>query len=384
MELKRASLVLNTPPVTPRNSMLLNPTSSGSTGNMFDLQEFLSKLESEGTPQPIPEVEETESEQHFQSMPASEFEDGQPPQVSETGTSTGADTGADTDTAGADTGTDPENLNIEGNTNSSNNNEQVFLTLIPREPTTSGLLSSDRDYPRSSVGDASGPASSTPNSMEGGTVSTTTISWGNNSVISLPSTGGQSATKQDFRAVQSPGSADYSSTTRSQDYESWTLPRSRSSEGLKKGKAKKSKLAKKSVHRSSEDLLDGGRALDASDKISREKQPRFSFRRKVHKSSADLVNPNQKSESAAVKKRTASTSSASGSSRLSGLTDLRNGGEGKIDGKKPRNPNRLSLPSWSSNGPLAAVDLGHPRESQESLQSPKSDDDSIWFEYGRV
>lgn len=382
MELKRASLVLNTPPVTPRNSMLLNPTSSGSGGNMFDLQEFLSKLESEGTPRPIPEVEETELEQHLQSMPASEFQDRQPPQASETGSSGGADAGADV--GGTDAGNVPE-VNVEGNSNSSNNNnnEQAFLTLIPREPTTSGLLGSDRGYPRSSVGDASVPASSTPNSTEGGTTSTTTISWGNTSVISLPSTGGKSAAKQDLRAVQSLGPTDYSSATRSDGYESWTLPRSSSSDGLKKGKEKKSKLSKKAVFRSSEDLLDdGGQTLDMSDKVAREKPSRFSFRRKVHKSSADLVNPNQKSELVA-KKRVSSTSSASGSSRLSGLTDLRKGGEGRIDGKKPRNPNRLSLPSWSSNGPLAA-DLGHPGESQESLHSPKSDEDSIWFEYGRV
>ena len=408
MELKRASLVLNTPPVTPRNSMLLNPTSAGaSSGNMFDLQEFLNKLDStehEGTPQSIPEVEETESEQHFQSMPATEFQDAQPLQVSETGTSMEADTSTGAGAvagavagagAGADAGNLPE-LNLEGNTNSSNNNEQVLLTLIPRAPTTSGLLTNDPTYP-SSTGDSTGPASSTPNATEGETTSTTTISWGDTSVINLPSTGGKSAARQDLRAVSSLGPADHSSTSSSYlvptkgsvGYESWTLPRSKSSDGLKKGKGKEKsgKVAKTVMHRSSEDLLDGGKSTpEGGDKIARGKPPRFSFRRKVHKSSADLANPKEKSKPDS-KKRTSSVSSTSGSSRLSGLTDLRSGGEGRIDGKKTKNPNRLSLPSWSSNGPLAD-DLEHqlpyPWHTGESLQSPKSEDDSIWFEYGRV
>jgi hypothetical protein len=70
MELKRASLIQNTPPSTPRNSMLLVPpqtTGSNSSSQMFNLQEFLTRFDPEDTPGMIGEMEETDSQQHVRS-----------------------------------------------------------------------------------------------------------------------------------------------------------------------------------------------------------------------------------------------------------------------------------------------------------------------------
>ena len=74
MELKRASLIIGTPPATPRNSLLLTSNS----GQMFDLQEFLSKndssISSHSQRDTIHEVEETESCDHLDKLPSASKE----------------------------------------------------------------------------------------------------------------------------------------------------------------------------------------------------------------------------------------------------------------------------------------------------------------------
>lgn len=343
MELKRASLILNTPPVTPRNSMLLSAqVSSNSTGNMFDLQEFLSKFEPEETQLSIPEVEETEPEQQFQKQRAKESLGSQ--QSHESSTSLHSD--------------HPQvEINVEGNSNSNNNNSTL--------ETTSSTLS-----------DGISPGSWTSNSG-----SATTVSWGTTSEISITSSRSvNSGEKRRLRAVKSTGEGKHSSHGSSSVLQlpRWRrqkkgLPKSRSSEMLKdagKGKGK-SNLKKKSAYRSSEDLL----AVEDEETVTG-KPPLV--RKKVHKSAADMRDHRQKNER--------SYSESSGTS-LSGLTDLSRKGETKIQvGKKNKNPKRLSLPSWGSkpaDSTLAPPEPEHMR-SHESLQSPKSDDDSFWLEYGCV
>lgn len=73
MELKRASLILNTPPVTPRNSLLMTAPHSASAlsggEKMFDLQEFLSRgFESGSLRRSI-----TEETDRLSNQPATEF-----------------------------------------------------------------------------------------------------------------------------------------------------------------------------------------------------------------------------------------------------------------------------------------------------------------------
>ena len=66
MEIKRASMI-GTPPMTPRNSMLFplnqSQTSNASSGDQVDLQKILQEFQVDDT-MSIPEVEETESDQH--------------------------------------------------------------------------------------------------------------------------------------------------------------------------------------------------------------------------------------------------------------------------------------------------------------------------------
>ena len=64
MEIKRASMI-STPPVTPRNSVFLtvNQSHNGSGADQMELQKFLQEYQVDDA-MSIPEVEETESDQH--------------------------------------------------------------------------------------------------------------------------------------------------------------------------------------------------------------------------------------------------------------------------------------------------------------------------------
>lgn len=76
MELNRASLVIGTPPSTPRNSMML----TGSSTQMFDLQEFLSKTEISDTRSKrgtIHEVEENDPDHLFMQEQAAQYKASQ-------------------------------------------------------------------------------------------------------------------------------------------------------------------------------------------------------------------------------------------------------------------------------------------------------------------
>ena len=126
MELKRASLILNTPPVTPRNSLLLSaPHSAGPTGGhhgtggerMFDLQEFLAR-ESGNIRQSITEVDETE--QPLSSQVATEFQ-SQGSGISSQGLSQGLSQGMNL-SQHSDARSAVE-LNMSANSNTNNNND---------------------------------------------------------------------------------------------------------------------------------------------------------------------------------------------------------------------------------------------------------------------
>jgi len=353
MELKRASLILNTPPVTPRNSLLVtNVGNSGPPGmgnNTLDLQEFLSLYEPEELQAAIPEVEETELEPRFQDQSTTNFQASQTSHLSTSSLHSSSQS----------QGNEPvPELNVDANMN--NNNSNVDITVNVR------LCDRSKD----------GPASSTPNSEKA-----TTISWGNASTISVssaePSGDGSNPEKRQLRLTKSTGdTANYTSTllVPLQGEDSSTVkkksrkgfPTSKSTDKLKdepKGKGKgKGKLFQKRFHKSSE-------ALDTGEKKVTGKPPLM--KRKIHKSSADLVDHRKKEQGAAARRY-------SGIDRerpnLSGLTEL--------------NHKRLSLPSSSSSSrPSVSPTLSPLQQhapSQESLSSPKSDEDSIWFEYGCV
>ena len=341
MELKRASLILNTPPVTPRNSLLLTTTNSGG-GQIFDLQEFLSKLDSEDTQAPIPEVEETEPEPNLQDQPTIVFQHS-----------------LQSSTSGLSLSDDPPTtieLNVEGNSNNSNNNnnnEDDEITLT--------------------AGGKDGLSSSTPTGDE----TPTTVSWGNASTISGASTD-RSGEKRALQGVKSTSQGSRRDLQKSKSSDSLSQ---KNSKGKKKGK-----LTKKTFFSSSEDLLGADKKVTGKPPI---------VIRKVHKSSADLVDHRKRNVNEGSRDR---ASSIGARASLSGLTDLSQKGETQIltGAKKSKNRNRLSLPSWGSKpaespilqhatwGSKPVEESQHTTTTQDSVQSPKSDEDSACFEYGAV
>lgn len=129
MELKRASLILNTPPVTPRNSLLLStPHSAGASGGhasssgekMFDLQEFLTRgFESGDVRQSITEVDE--SDQPLSHQQVTEFESQGSGIGSQGGLSQGLSSLGLSLSQYSD-GKSATELNVGANSNSNNNN----------------------------------------------------------------------------------------------------------------------------------------------------------------------------------------------------------------------------------------------------------------------
>ena len=344
MELKRASLILNTPPVTPRNSLLVTNVGNSGPGigaNTLDLQEFLSLYEPEELQSAIPEVEETELEPRFQDQSSMEF------QASQTSHQSISSLHSSSQSQGNEP---PPELNVDANFN--NNNSNVDITVNVR------LCDRSMDA----------PASSTPNSDAG-----TTVSWGNASVISVSSaepSGGMNSEKRQLRPTRSTGDTllvplsegENASSVKKKGWKGF--PKSKSTDKLKddpKGKGKgKGKLFQKRFHKSSE-------SLDTDEKRVTGKPPLS--KRKIHKSSADLMDQRKKDNGAAARRY---SGIGRESPNLSGLTDLKH--------------KRLSLPSPSSSSrPSVSPTLSPLQQhapSQESLS--KSDEDSIWLEYGCV
>jgi len=365
MELKRASLILNTPPVTPRNSLLIthsaNSAANTSDNTTLDVQEFLSQYESEELQKTIPEVEENDPESRLPDQPASEFQ-----------TSLASHRSTSSIHSNPQSQSGELELNLDTNASSNNNVDNLSASVT--------------------VCDRDGPASSTPNSD-----TTTTVSWGNTSRISVssaePSGTLSSTEKSQLRPrVRSVGDTRSYSTLlvplKGEDVVTKKgrkgLTKSRSTDKLKqepKGKEKgKGKVLQRRFHKSTE-------ALDAEVKKVTGKPPLI--KRKIHKSSADLVDHRKKQQHEEATTRSYAHSDVGGASKLSGLTDLNHKGEGQLpNGKKSRNPKRLSLPSWGFSPKTSVSPASLPRQKQaplhESLHSPKSEEDSVWFEYGCV
>lgn len=398
MELKRASLILNTPPVTPRNSMLLSATSSAAAMNserMFDLQEFLNTLGSGDPEAAIPEVEETESEQQFQqrgqrgSMEfrgstefrrgSTEFHRG----------STEFHRGSTEfrpsrqSTSSAEASGFEFNLGRNVNTNNSNSDgisaasQQLQLEDSAHTPTEGRTFH---------VAKRNGHPPPTRNSGSEYSIPTLSVSGGdasqeNRDVRQGMSTGARLAAVRQTEMSGSTFSVQY--LLPSAEDMMGPVSRSKSTEALHNKEAKRRWRGKKVMHVSSEYLDEtGGRRQGQNPAVNA---------RKVHRSSADL-------QHAPSPRTTRSRSEASrGSSTLSGLTDLSRKGEARFLMNPPKRSRQLrhSLPlaAWGSqpiSGEGAPSDaalqgsVGRPDHSQDSVFSPKSDDSLEWYEYGQL
>ena len=120
MELKRASLILNTPPVTPRNSLLLTAPHSASASSsgekMFDLQEFLTRGHELGNMRQS--ISEIETEYPLSNQPATEFR-SQGSGISSQGLSQGLSTSQGL--SQQSDGQSATELNVGANSNNNNN-----------------------------------------------------------------------------------------------------------------------------------------------------------------------------------------------------------------------------------------------------------------------
>ena len=120
MELKRASLILNTPPVTPRNSLLLTAPHSASASSsgerMFDLQEFLTRGHELGNVRQS--ISEVETERPLSNQPATEFR-SQGSGISSQGLSQGLSTSQGL--SQQSDGQSAMELNVGANSNNNNN-----------------------------------------------------------------------------------------------------------------------------------------------------------------------------------------------------------------------------------------------------------------------
>ena len=159
MELKRASLIINTPPVTPRNSLLLSvphsagpsstsfhtPSMGGGGERMFDLQEFLMRgFELGDVRQSITEVDEG-MEQHLSHEPATEFQSqgsGLSSQLSQ-GLSQSLSQHSD-GKASSSAGGGAVELNTSTNSNTNNNNNNNTLVYYDDSMSSSAMMGGAR------------------------------------------------------------------------------------------------------------------------------------------------------------------------------------------------------------------------------------------------
>ena len=358
MELKRASLIQNTPPSTPRNSMLLMPpqtTGSNSSSQMFNLQEFLTRFDPEETPGMIREMEETESQQHVRSRLRSS-------QQSMSQVSNRSKSSSSLHSAPSTTSMSRENLehqhmpvianpaamaNMNANNNNSSDDGSQESAPVVAVTNYNGSATLVEGGERSVDDNGIGPNSSTPNFpksvsiSQGQEIHSSVISWGDASSISLGSQSLSSNSATDVRFSQGTGSQphligpphdikprSYSVSAAAASSETnLDIPRSTSSEGLKKSEKPKSKgrsLFKRHFYRSSDNLMEEPKAQGKAGK------PPL-IQRKFHKSEFDLVDTKRKSEGA--KKRVDFSEAAdrgvttTDALSLSRLTDLRHRGE---------------------------------------------------------
>lgn len=393
MELKRASLIQNTPPSTPRNSMLLVPpqTSGSSSSQMFNLQEFLTKFEPEDSPGMIREMEETGSQHSLRARLRSSQQSVS--QVSNRSRSSSSlhsapsNASISRDNAEhhmpviANPGAMGSNLN-NNNSNNNNNNNNIDSSSQESAPVVAGtnydMTAGSATLVEGDRSEGVGPNSSTPNYPKAVSVSQdppnvhSVISWGDASSISLSSSStgdvrfsaGTGSQHQLFPPVASAASSDLGSAWKQRSYSTSAaassethhreFPKSTSSEGLKKaGKSTKSKgrsLFKRNFHRSSSDLLEEPQSAG-----NKGKPPLV--QRKFHKSAFDLVETNRKTGG---KKKVdfSETGAVTDSFTLSGLTDLRHRGEmvnvhlpAQRSKQKSKNTKRKSLPSKTTIPP---------------------------------
>lgn len=422
MELNRASLVIGTPPSTPRNSLML----TGSTTQMFDLQEFLSKVDpssdrrsKRGT---IHEVEENDPDHLFMQEQAAQYKASQQ-SVSKSSTSLHSAHSASSIGRGGGNSekgviANPAALAGNSNFNNSNSTSSAGEYLDLQEMLLGSVETTSQSDGRGSVGVVSAPvgvvsalvakarsvpASPQQSSMLCGSVGVVPAAVGK--AGSVPASPQQSSMLDRHSAVSTGGGAE--SKTRLSSL--GTAQRHGQRANATSLYSHKSEvLSKRTFHKSSGNVREGeGRKQKAS---------------KIHRSSTDL---------SSVEEKRSSLENHVGplGLDLSDLADLTRSSE-VVDAKRSVSPPRMSREDLRPpEPPQPSFDPPHPEEtlehkpeielppsnpaSQHSSQdsgellswedflvstspthqgpqaapptlSEGSGDDSIWLEYGSV
>ena len=292
MELKRASLVLATPPVTPRNSLLLTASNSN---QMFDLQEFLSKSAVEqgiiadtrsqrGTIHEVVE-ENDDLDQIFMQEQAAEFKASQQSMSQHSKSSSSLHSAPSISSMTRNDAQDqgvianPSALASNFNSNNSNNNESSSRESLQPQALLSSSENSQSDVgvPGNTEIRGGRVTHSTPEAQPG-----SNISWETSRIRSESQTSSSSSSMNMDRhnVIQLDGSAGSSVTSstviRSSSFAQTKKPGGLSKKGFHqssgnvqvgKSKAGKPPLVKKKVHKSATDLNRVGDGKRSKNKV---------------------------------------------------------------------------------------------------------------------
>ncbi len=357
MELQRASLIIGTPPSTPRNSMLLAAAPPSNSSQMFDLSEFLSKFDPGDTPGTIPENEEFHQ---LNAAPSREFRTSQQSVSQRSKSSSSLHSAPSQTSISSKTDGMPVIVNPAANANFNNNNNN-------------NLLFSD------STSQMSGPSSSTPNSTSG----LADILWKDanytGNVLSRHSLPNDQLSLTEALAFLEPLNEEDTVMKRSATLNSHQISKSKSSDALKKDAKPKSKskgLFKKKFHQSTEGVVDeqklGGKGGKPPVARKASKNGKKNFTENTKQPTLEALPVNEKRRS---------------TPNLSALTDINRLGDlAPVDQplfKTEKRKSSENIQVKDEVDPFAEVDDCFSLLSQPtSITSIISEEDSLWQEYG--
>lgn len=357
MELKRASLIIGTPPSTPRNSMLLAAAPPSNSSQMFDLSEFLSKFDPGDTPGTIPEDEEFHQ---LTAAPTREFRTSQQSVSQRSKSSSSLHSAPSQTSISSKNDSMPVIINPAANANFNNNNNPT-LSLIFSE----------------SSSQVSGPSSSTPTCDS--TNGLADMLWKDNNsqsytgdIHSRHSLANDQLSLTEALAFLEPLNEEDAVMKRSASVSTHNMSKSKSSDALKKDAKPKSKskgLFKKNFHRSTEGVI-------AEQKFSGKPPVGKPFKTGKKNSAENTKRPILEVPHVNEKRRS--------TPNLSALTDINQVG----DSDQPlfKTEKRKSLENIQVKDeadPFSEVDDCFSSLSQPtSITSIISEEDSLWQEYG--
>ncbi len=358
MELKRASLIIGTPPSTPRNSMLLPVPPPSNSSQIFDLSEFLSKFDPGDASGTIPENEELQQLSAARDFRTSQQSVSQRSKSSSSLQSAPSQTSLSSKNDGV-----PVIINPAANANFNNNNNPPVPSIF-----FSGIGTQ-----------LSGPSSSTPNSESNPFQDTSQIS-------------SQSYTGN-FRPQQTLADEQLSLTEalafleplnevreeKSATVSASHMSRSKSTDALKKDSKQKTKsrgLFKRNFHRSTEGLVDEQKSKVNSGKPPMGKPAKSGkkiFEEKRRQSTSSL-------EAKHVNEKRRSTPNLSALTDINQPRDLSQADQAFTPSKRKSYEN---VQFENDSDPFSKIDGSFSSLYQPASVSSKiPEEESVWQEYG--